>query len=285
MFFEGIWRFALGMGKKVIIANTLGSVADQIFALPSHELNSSKAWLGALCYTFQIYFDFSGYSDMAIGLARMFGFHFPENFNQPYRSQSVTEFWRRWHMTMSNWFRDFVYIPLGGNRVSPRRTYLNLWVVFFLCGLWHGAAWTFVAWGLWHGLLLVAERWGKERFDWSSKGILGTTLTFLLVLIGWVPFRADSLSAATMFISRMLGLTEGPLATDLPIWFYLTPDVWFCLALAVLFSWFPTEKLKGMRLPEPVTVLAQGSVSVLLLVYCAAALSKAAFNPFIYFRF
>jgi len=285
LFFEGIWRFALGMGKKVIIANTLGAVADQIFALPSAELNPTKAWMGAICYTFQIYFDFSGYSDMAIGLARMFGFHFPENFNQPYRSQSVTEFWRRWHMTMSNWFRDFVYIPLGGNRLGPRRTYINLWIVFFLCGLWHGAAWTFVAWGMWHGLLLVTERWGQERFGWTSKGILGTALTFVLVIIGWVPFRADSLTDAVMFLSHMFGLAAGPSAAELPIWFYLTPDVWFCLTLATIFSWVPIERLKAIPVPEPLTVLAQGSVSVLLLIYCAATLSKAAFNPFIYFRF
>ncbi|MEN9846129.1 MAG: hypothetical protein RIS36_1276 [Pseudomonadota bacterium] len=285
LFFEGIWRFALGLGKKVIIANTLGAVADQLFALPSAELNPVKAWTGALCYTFQIYFDFSGYSDMAIGLARMFGFHFPENFNQPYRSQSVTEFWRRWHMTMSNWFRDFVYIPLGGNRLGARRTYGNLWIVFFLCGLWHGAAWTFVVWGMWHGLLLVGERWAKTRFGWTPKGIPGTGLTFLLVVIGWVPFRADSLSHAGMFISRMFSIAVEHSANDLPIWFYLTPDVWFCLALAMIFSWLPTEKFQGMRLPEPMTVLVQGSVSVLLFIYCAATLSKVAFNPFIYFRF
>lgn len=285
LFSEGIWRFALGMGKKVVIANTLGAVADQIFALPSAELGASKAWLGALCYTFQIYFDFSGYSDMAIGLARMFGFHFPENFNQPYRSQSVTEFWRRWHMTMSNWFRDFVYIPLGGNRLGPRRTYFNLWVVFFLCGLWHGAAWTFVAWGIWHGLLLVAERWGKERFGWVPRGTFGNALTFLLVILGWVPFRADSLAEASTFISHMLGLSAAPAAGELPILFYLTPDVSLCLALAAFFSWLPTEKLAAIRLPEPVCAAAQGVCSIALLSYSAAALSKAAFNPFIYFRF
>ncbi len=284
LFFEGIWRFSLGMGKKVVIANTLGSVADQLFGLPSGELSTAEAWLGALCYTFQIYFDFSGYSDMAIGLARMFGFHFPENFNQPYRSQSVTEFWRRWHMTMSSWFRDFVYIPLGGNRLGPRRTYINLWVVFFLCGLWHGADWTFVAWGMWHGLLLVTERWTKDRFGWMPHGGLGNVLTFLVVLIGWVPFRADTLPAAWDFLSRMLSLSSPP-ANALPVWFYLTPDVSCCLALAVFFSWLPTEKIRAIRPPGPATVFLQGSVSLLLLVYSAASLSKAAFNPFIYFRF
>ncbi len=285
LFFEGIWRFSLGMGKKVVIANTLGSVADRLFGLPMAELSAAEAWLGALCYTFQIYFDFSGYSDMAIGLARMFGFHFPENFNQPYRSQSVTEFWRRWHMTMSNWFRDFVYIPLGGNRLGPRRTYINLWVVFFLCGLWHGADWTFVVWGMWHGLLLVTERWGKERFGFAPQGITGNLATFLLVLIGWVPFRADSLSQAGSFLSRMLCISEPTSFAGVPVSSYITPDVAWGLALAVLFAWLPVERLKTVRLPQIVSTCAQGSVSLLLLLYAAASLSKSAFNPFIYFRF
>lgn len=285
LFFEGIWRFSLGMGKKVVIANSLGSVADQLFGLPQAELSTAAAWLGILCYTFQIYFDFSGYSDMAIGLARMFGFHFPENFNQPYRSQSVTEFWRRWHMTMSSWFRDFVYIPLGGNRLGPRRTYVNLWVVFFLCGLWHGAAWTFVVWGMWHGLLLVIERWSAERLGLTPRGILGNLATFALVLIGWVPFRADSLSQAGAFLSRMFSLSQPSSAALLPASFYLTPEVLCGLALAVLFAWLPVERLKNICLPEVVIVCAQGCTALLLLVYSAASLSKSAFNPFIYFRF
>lgn len=285
LFFEGIWRFSLGMGKKIIIANTLGSVADQLFGLPSAELSAAEAWLGALCYTFQIYFDFSGYSDMAIGLARMFGFHFPENFNQPYRSQSVTEFWRRWHMTMSNWFRDFVYIPLGGNRLGQRRTYVNLWVVFFLCGLWHGADWTFVVWGIWHGLLLVTERWSKARLGFTPQGILGNLTTFVLVLIGWVPFRADSLAQAGAFLSRMFCLSHPSSSTLVPVSSYLTPDVLCGLALALLFAWLPVERLNSIRMPEVLITFIQGSVSLLLLVYAAAAISKSGFNPFIYFRF
>ncbi len=285
LFFEGIWRFALGLGKKVIIANTLGSTADTLFGLPNSELSQSEAWLGALCYTFQIYFDFSGYSDMAIGLARMFGFHFPENFNQPYRSQSVTDFWRRWHITMSNWFRDFVYIPLGGNRRGSSRTYLNLWIVFFLCGLWHGAAWTFVAWGMWHGLLLVLERLGKERFGVAPKGLVGNACTFLLVLIGWVLFRADSVGQAFSFLGLMAGWGVSDAPAGFPVWYYLTPDVITCLALAFFFSWLPVERIRGIKVPELAAVCSQSFASVLLLVYSAAVLSKAAFNPFIYFRF
>lgn len=160
----GIQRFVIGLGKKVIIANTLAIPADLIFSLPADQLTFSLAWLGIICYTLQIYFDFSGYSDMAIGLARMFGFKFLENFNYPYISRSIQEFWRRWHISLSNWFRDYLYIPLGGNRVKPWRVYFNLVLVFFLCGLWHGASWNFVAWGMIHGSFLVLERLGLARF-------------------------------------------------------------------------------------------------------------------------
>jgi len=186
---------------------------------------------------------------------------------------------------MSNWFRDFVYIPLGGNRLGPRRTYINLWVVFFLCGLWHGADWTFVAWGMWHGLLLVTERWSKERFGFAPQGISGNLATFLLVLIGWVPFRADSLSQAASFLSRMLCISQPTSFAGVPVSSYITPDVAWGLALAVLFAWLPVERLKTVRLPQVVSTCAQGSVSLLLLLYAAASLSKSAFNPFIYFRF
>jgi alginate O-acetyltransferase complex protein AlgI len=157
-FAEGVRRFVVGLGKKMLVANVVARPADAIFGLPSHELTPGLAWLGLACYTLQIYFDFSGYSDMAIGLGRMFGFRFPENFHYPYVALSITDFWRRWHLSLSRWFRDYLYIPLGGNRCSPRRLYANLLTVFFLCGIWHGANWTFIAWGLFHGLFLVLER-------------------------------------------------------------------------------------------------------------------------------
>ena len=159
-FAAGVRRFVIGLGKKMLVANTVAVAADRIFAVPGTDLSTGLAWLGVACYTVQIYFDFSGYSDMAIGLARMFGFHFLENFDFPYIATSVTEFWRRWHISLSRWFRDYLYIPLGGNRASPLRTYVNLVIVFFLCGLWHGASWTFVVWGLFHGAVLVVERLG-----------------------------------------------------------------------------------------------------------------------------
>src|SRR5579872_1849180 len=163
---EGAYRFCLGLGKKIAIADNLGTIADTMFKLPANELGFVQAWLGILCYSLQIYFDFSGYSDMAIGLGRLLGFHFPENFNQPYRSANITEFWRRWHMTLSRWFRDYVYIPLGGNRHGRLRTFVNLWIVFLLCGLWHGAGLTFVVWGLYHGFLLILERLADTCFRW-----------------------------------------------------------------------------------------------------------------------
>ncbi|CAN0599979.1 unnamed protein product, partial [Ectocarpus sp. 12 AP-2014] len=160
---EGMHQFVRGLAKKTLIADPMGLVADQIFAIPQAGLSPETAWLGAICYAFQLYFDFSAYSDMAIGLGRIFGFKFPINFNYPYVSQSVTEFWRRWHMTLSRWFRDYLYIPLGGNRGSAARTYLNLWIVFLATGIWHGAAWTFIAWGAFHGAFLIIERLGLAR--------------------------------------------------------------------------------------------------------------------------
>src|SRR5712691_9039163 len=172
---EGAYRFCIGLGKKMVIADNLGTVADSIFALPVGELGCGHAWLGVFCYSMQIYFDFSGYSDMAIGLGRLLGFHFPENFDQPYRSASITEFWRRWHMTLSRWFRDYLYIPMGGNRCGVVRTYFNLVVVFTLCGLWHGAGYNFLIWGLYHGSLLVIERVADRQFGLRPRGVLGVT--------------------------------------------------------------------------------------------------------------
>ena len=284
--YEGLWRFALGLGKKVIIANSVGSVADKIFGLPQAEITTATAWVGAMCYTFQIYFDFSGYSDMAIGLARMFGFHFPENFNQPYRATTVTEFWRRWHMSLSRWFRDFVYVPLGGNRRGPIRTYFNLWIVFILCGLWHGAAWTFVIWGLYHGLLLVVERTLRNRFNFETRGIVGNMTTMLLIMIGWVFFRATDLSQAGLFLSAMFGMNApSQSSTSAGINFYLQSEPLAMLFAGALFSWLPLEKLAQMKATPFLSTLARSVVIVFLIFLSAAILANAAFNPFIYFRF
>ena len=209
LFFSGLTRFALGLGKKVLIANHLGFVAEKVFNLPPGESTPGLAWLGLVCYTFQIYYDFSGYSDMAIGLGRFFGFHFPENFNQPYRSQNVTEFWRRWHMTLSRWFRDFLWFPLGANRKPGFRAYFNLFIVFLLCGFWHGAAWTFVIWGMYYGFLLVFELFLKNRFRFQISGVLGNIYTMGMVMIGWVLFRSADLRSALEFFKLLFGLQPG----------------------------------------------------------------------------
>jgi alginate O-acetyltransferase complex protein AlgI len=200
----GVRRFIIGLGKKIIIANPLGELADAIFNSPLSEVSQVMAWVGIICYTLQIYFDFSGYSDMAVGLARLFGFKFPENFNYPYISRSIKEFWRRWHMSLSAWFRDYVYIPLGGNRVSIARQYFNLVLVFFLCGLWHGASWNFIIWGAFHGVFLVFERikFGQKFLNLLPE-ILQNFYTIFVVMIGWVFFRSVDLRYSTGFLQTM----------------------------------------------------------------------------------
>lgn len=205
----GVRRFTIGLGKKVLIADTVARAADQVFALPAHGLTPAAAWLGITCYTVQIYFDFSGYSDMAVGLGRLFGFRIPENFNFPYAARSMTDFWRRWHLTLSRWFRDYLYIPLGGNRVRPGRTGLNLMIVFLLCGLWHGASWNFLVWGLFHGSLLLAERVTPKRIGERVPTALGHVGTLLLVMIGWVFFRSVTLDQSLDFLRTMAGFGSG----------------------------------------------------------------------------
>lgn len=286
-FLAGIFRFSVGVARKVIIADSLALVADRIFALPSPALTPAVAWLGVVCYAFQIFYDFSGYTDMAIGLARMFGFRFPENFAQPYAAGSITEFWRRWHMTLTRWFRDYLYIPLGGNRRGGLRTYANLFIVFFLCGLWHGAAWTFVAWGIYHGLLLVIERVLKHRFGFEPSGIGGVLISFLLVTVGWVFFRATSIAGAAGFLSAMFTFRTAGAAqlSD-----YLTASTIFYLAVAALFAVLPLgtfDRLVGAARSAASWKwqAAQGSLAVLILILSIAYVSETTFRPFIYFRF
>lgn len=281
----GIVRFCFGLGKKIIIADNMGAIADRIFALPADQLTGPLAWLGTITYTLQIYFDFSGYSDMAIGLGAMLGFRFPENFDQPYRSSSVTEFWRRWHMTLSRWFRDYVYIPLGGNRAGPLRTYVNLFVVFFLCGLWHGAAYTFVIWGMIHGLLLVVERIARNHLGLTPSGLTGWALTQLLVMIAWVFFRCETLTAAKTHLAAMFGM--GHAAEQIySVMFYLTPDKMFFLAAGVAISLFPAERAPGLFDIAAWRPLVWIRASALFcFVYATASIAANGFNPFIYFRF
>jgi len=295
-FAYGVRRFTLGLSKKVLIANVVAGPADQIFTMPFEQLSTGHAWLGIVCYTVQIYFDFSGYSDMAIGLGRLFGFRFPENFKWPYIAESVTEFWRRWHISLSTWFRDYLYVPLGGNRVSPRRTYLNLVTVFFLCGLWHGASWNFVIWGLFHGAFLVLERRGLRNaleksalFIGPAGSVVRHTYLLVVVMVGWVFFRADTLAGAVAFLKALAGMSPAAPTTYSVQW-YLTSEVWLALAAGAIGStpWLPAlaEKLTRDRpAVEWNLSLVSAGCLVALLVASMMQMAARAYSPFIYFRF
>jgi alginate O-acetyltransferase complex protein AlgI len=279
---EGLTRFAIGLAKKTIIADPCGLIADQIFGLSAHELTPAVAWLGAVAYGIQILYDFSGYSDMAIGLGRLLGFHFPENFNDPYLSQSMTEFWRRWHMTLSRWFRDYLYIPLGGNRKGPVRTYVNLVVVFFLCGLWHGAGYTFIVWGLFHGAFLAGERFLQHRFAIAPRGFLGQAYTLIAVTAGWVLFRSADLGQAFGFFKAMAFAGSGGVANALQV---LPADRACYLVIGIVLAVVPMRKLLTLPAASTAGLVAQHALTLALFVYAAAMLSGGTFNPFIYFRF
>jgi alginate O-acetyltransferase complex protein AlgI len=293
----GVQRFILGLGKKTLIANSVAGPADKIFALPAAQLTAPLAWLGAVCYALQIYFDFSGYSDMAIGLARMFGFRFPENFNYPYISASVTEFWRRWHISLSTWFRDYVYIPLGGNRRRPARVYFNLVTVFFLCGLWHGASWTFVVWGLFHGAFLAFERsTGIGREATPSRNPLRHLYLLLVVLVGWVLFRAETIGQAWAFLTTMAGFGHATAPDQVAA--YLNTEVALALAAGCLASMpvLPAAlrlwRAVCERIPpgvRPAWEAASAAAGICCLAatfaLCAAFMAAGTYNPFIYYRF
>jgi alginate O-acetyltransferase complex protein AlgI len=286
-FQHGALRFCWGLGKKVLVADACGQIADAVFNLSPGSLDTKTAWLGAIAYTMQIYFDFSAYSDMAIGLARMFGFELLENFQRPYAAASITEFWRRWHISLSRWFRDYLYFPLGGNRKGSGRTYANLLVVFCLCGLWHGANWTFLVWGLYHGFFLILERIGKWRDVSTGYGhACRRILTMVVVVFGWVVFRSDSLSEALVFIKAMVLPSRQPLCLDVYIVLHLRNVTFFLIALisTVGASSLPTfeQVIRGRNsFSKVVSVL----MLVLVLPYCTAFLMTGIDQPFIYFRF
>jgi alginate O-acetyltransferase complex protein AlgI len=283
---QGIRRFIIGLGKKLLIGNTLAATADTIFQLKPGELSTLVAWIGILCYALEIYYDFSGYSDMAIGLARMFGFRFPENFNYPYTSQSITEFWRRWHMSLSTWLRDYLFFPLGvrGGRWVLCR---NLLIVFLLCGLWHGAAWHFVAWGLFYGAFLVLERMGLLSILRTWPAPPRHVYALLVVVTGWVLFRADTLHYAGSYLAAMSGFAPSP-GSAYDLWRFLPADVVLALVAGVIGS-MPVAGLLGRFRAKPGlgTLWAGAEFAVLALVFLfAAALSAAGtYRPFIYFRF
>lgn len=292
----GVERFILGLAKKLLLANTLADMADHVFAAPFSTLPIEIAWLGITCYTLQIYFDFSGYTDMAIGLGRMFGFHLPENFNYPYVSQSLREFWQRWHITLSHWFRDYLYIPLGGNRHSALKTYRNLVIVFLLCGLWHGASWNYVIWGLLHGTFLVLERWRLASLLTRSPRFVRHLYLLLFLQLSWVFFRSPTLKHAWGYLGAMLGLGTTPCPNP---WILLKMDhqVISILALSALLALPVMPKLEetlrrltGQVMPNIwlVTPLLRGMKIVflsLLLWLAVMELAAGTYNPFIYFRF
>ncbi|MGA9535348.1 MAG: MBOAT family O-acyltransferase [Desulfobacterales bacterium] len=295
-FGEGVERFIIGLGKKVLIANQVAVISDQVFALKTGALSPGIAWLGVLCYTLQIYFDFSGYSDMAIGLGRMFGFRFLENFNYPYISKSVREFWRRWHISLSNWFRDYLYVPLGGSRHGNLRTYLNLLTVFFLCGLWHGASWNFVVWGLLHGFFLVIERLGFEKLLARLWVPLRHFYVLFVVMITWVFFRVDTISAALGYLAVMFGQAKGGTSPDALMQIGRdgqTAIIAGIIFSAPIFSWLNRFRYSGLsNRHRKMSMIFGGMASAMktvglsLILYVSILfISSGAYNPFIYFRF
>lgn len=284
---SGFYTFCLGLAKKVIIANTIGAQADDVFKLDVSQIDSAAAWVGALAYTFQIYFDFSGYSDMAIGLCKIMGFRLPENFHNPYLSGSITEFWRRWHMTLGAWMKNYLYIPLGGNKVeSSAKLYRNLMIVFLASGLWHGASWNFIIWGAFHGLFLVLERlFLLKAYDKIGK-VIPTLFTFLIVVVGWVYFRTEDLSYANHVIKQMFSFNfmDGKFA--------LHNDFYFSLSLAAFFSFFAfipfTKNIQAKVYGENHTTVSTTvmlSLSIILFYISLSYIAALDFNPFIYFRF
>lgn len=283
----GFYRFIIGLSKKILIANSLGVVVDEIFAVNPALLSTEITWIGIVAYSFQIYYDFSGYSDMAIGIGKMIGFDFPENFDNPYVSRNITEFWRRWHMTLSRWMRDYVYISLGGNRVKTKtRLFFNLWIVFFLSGLWHGAAWNFVVWGMFHGLFLVLDRLFLIKFTEKIGKYPSIIITYVITLVGWAIFRAESLEYGVDYIKRMFEFVN----TDTFI--YLSTKFWFYFIIGAIFAFITIFKF-GRKIQNwffyknhnNYEIIPMTLIVLALLFISASYISLGGFNPFIYFRF
>lgn len=280
----GIRRFVYGLGKKVLIANQMAYLADEVFLIPGNVLDCKTAWLGIVAYSLQIYFDFSGYSDMAIGLGRMLGFKFKENFNLPYISKSIQEFWRRWHISLSSWFKEYLYIPLGGSRKSAKRTYLNIMIVFITTGIWHGAGFNFVLWGAYYGVLLVLERWQLKRFlEKPLFAPLAHIYTLLAVMLGWVFFRAETLPEAWSYCCKMFTFTNN---AALPLKELVTLPLVLLMAAAILFAG-PIPLLKCFRseIDREDVKWYDFIVQPVILVLVLMLLAGNTYNPFIYFRF
>lgn len=284
---QGIRRFITGLSKKLLIANTMALAADYVYSLDTSELSLSLAWLGAVSYLFQIYFDFSGYSDMAIGLGKMFGFTFRENFNYPYISQSMQEFWRRWHISVSTWFKEYLYIPLGGNRKGKTRTAVNKLIVFFCTGLWHGASMNFIVWGLLNGGFMMLESYNvltPKKWLRPFRHIYAVLVTIL----AFVFFRADDLSTACRFIGRMFDPTNGSSVRTAMFMRQITPMYLVMLVLAIVFSTPVVKTVKERLAAKKASGAAEACsyvVSLVMLMLCIITLSSSSYNPFIYFRF
>lgn len=288
-FSSGIVRFIIGLGKKVLLSNQFALIADKAFDLQSAgDLPVAFAWLGAISYMLQIYFDFGGYSDMAIGLGRMFGFHFDENFNFPYIAKSISDFWRRWHISLSTWFRDYVYIPLGGNRVSKAKHVRNIFVVWLLTGIWHGANWTFIAWGVYFGILLIIEKFtGLGKFLNRSK-VLGHIYTVILVLFGWVLFRAESITQAISYLGTMFGNTNSGLINDTTILYF--KENLYILIIGILtcipFSHCARAYFeKQGKVGQSILKIVEMILLAIIFFTAVSYLVKGTYNPFIYFNF
>ena len=281
----GITRFIVGFAKKVLIANNVGLIADEVFAIAPDELSTSLGWIGIICYSIQIYYDFSGYSDMAIGLGKMLGFNFNENFRHPYMSKSIREFWRRWHISLSSWFKDYLYISLGGNRKGKYWTYANLLIVFIITGLWHGASWNFVVWGMFHGLFLIIERFNITP-SFFKLNIFSRVYTLLVVMIGWVIFRAENLELGIHYITKLFSFTSG--SNNYP-YIFINNFVLANLLIGIVFS-FPVRKLIARKtnsfLKNTILVdFLNYSFYILLFIFSITELAHSTYNPFIYFRF
>lgn len=282
----GFYRFVLGLSKKILIANVMAEQADAIFNSNLANLSTPNAWIGILAYTFQIYFDFSGYSDMAIGLGKMMGFNFPENFDSPYSSRSISEFWRRWHITLGTFMKDYLYIPLGGNRVSVKRMYLNLGIVFLLSGLWHGASWNFVLWGAFHGLFLILDRIFLLKLLDRLGSFFSTLFTFFVVMIGWVIFRIENFSDIFVYLEKMFCISNSQASMIIPQFYIIG-------LLAIVFSFlasfgFGKRIIKYFFIKEDYTISQHINLtllSTLLFIISLSFILSSDFNPFIYYRF
>lgn len=283
----GIKRFIYGLGKKVIISNSIASVVDTIFTNSVDTISTLWVWIGVFLYTLQIYYDFSGYSDMAIGLGKMFGFDFMENFNYPYISKSIQEFWRRWHISLSTWFKEYVYIPLGGNRKGKVRTYFNLWIVFALTGIWHGATLNFLIWGLWHGLFMFIERLGvKKLLDKNPLKIINYIYTMFVVIVGWAMFRCDSWKQA---YDTLYAMFKGGRVTNEMLWYNIASTRSLVIIVIAIILAGPLQKifpkLESQFKGEQNFCLLEGILQFIILLIAIMFLVSGQYNPFIYFKF